>query len=94
MSEYFYKKYKTATDDVIKAQFYGIQEGCPVCNHNEDDKMYWASKYSTLIKRTPIFMNSPNRDKLASDNNEANKFTLVDRYMLNYGDWLKTMSDV
>lgn len=56
--------------------------------------MYWAGKYSTLIKRTPIFMNSPNRDKLASDNNEANKFTLVDRYMMNYGDWLKTMSDV
>lgn len=39
-------------------------------------------------------MNSPNKDKLASDNNEANKLSLVDRYMLNYGDWLKTMSDV
>lgn len=24
VSEYFYKKYKSATDDVIKAQFYGI----------------------------------------------------------------------
>lgn len=39
-------------------------------------------------------MNSPNKDQEASDNNEANKLPLVDRYMLNYGDWLKTMSDV
>jgi len=39
-------------------------------------------------------MNSPNKDKDAPDNNEANKFPIVDRYMLNYGDWDKTMKDV
>ena len=39
-------------------------------------------------------MNSPNKDPIQPDNNEANKFPIVDRYMLNYGDWLKTIADV
>lgn len=39
-------------------------------------------------------MNSPNKDHDAPDNNEANKFPMIDRYMLNYGDWVKTMSEV
>jgi hypothetical protein len=39
-------------------------------------------------------MGSPNKDKDAPDNNEANKLPMIDRYMLNYGDWTKTMKDV
>lgn len=94
VSEYFYKKYKSSTDDVLKAQFFGIQEGCPVCMFDQTDQQHWADTYSNLIKTTPIFMNSPNKDPDAPDNNEANKFPMIDRYMLNYGDWVKTMSEV
>tara|TARA_B110000285_G_scaffold30786_1_gene31589 strand:- start:54 stop:185 length:132 start_codon:yes stop_codon:yes gene_type:complete len=39
-------------------------------------------------------MNSPNKDSDAQDNNEANKFPMIDRYMLNFGDWLMTMQAV
>jgi hypothetical protein len=77
----------SSTDDIIKAQFYGIQEGCPVCNRDETDFVHFADIYNDLIKKTPIFMNSPNKDPIQPDNNEANKFPIVDRYMLNYGDW-------
>ena len=39
-------------------------------------------------------MGSPNKDKDSNDNNEANKFPFIDRYMLNYKDWKGTLAQV
>ena len=41
-----------------------------------------------------MFMNSPNKDKDSKDNNEANKFPIVDRYMLVSKDWDGTVAQV
>jgi hypothetical protein len=46
------------------------------------------------VKETPMFMNSPNMDKDSKDNNEANKFPIIDRYMLVYKDWIGTLAQV
>jgi hypothetical protein len=37
ISQYFFNKYKTSYDDYLKSKFYGIQEGCPVCDKKDDD---------------------------------------------------------
>jgi len=65
------------------SQLFDNQYGCPVCEKKEEDIQFWANKYSELIKSTPMFMNSPNHDKGDPSNNEASKFAVVDRYMLN-----------
>jgi len=78
----------------LKSQWFGIQEGCPVCDGNEQDTAYWADYFTKLVKETPMFMNSPNMDKDSKDNNEANKFPIIDRYMLVYKDWMGILAQV
>lgn len=41
-----------------------------------------------------MFMNSPNHDKADPDNNEASKFAVVDRYMLNQNQWDQTLEEI
>lgn len=78
----------------MKSQWYGNQEGCPVCDKKEEDIVHWANYFQVLVKETPMFMGSPNKDKDSNDNNEANKFPFIDRYMLNYKDWKGTLAQV
>jgi hypothetical protein len=37
VSEYFFNKYKTSTQDWLSSKFYGIQYGCPVCDKTDAD---------------------------------------------------------
>jgi hypothetical protein len=53
------------------SQLFDNQYGCPVCEKTDEDIQFWASKYSELIRSTPMFMNSPNHDKSDPSNNEA-----------------------
>lgn len=41
-----------------------------------------------------MFMNSPNKNKADPSNNEANKFAVVDRYMLNQRDWGTSLGEI
>ena len=65
VAEYFYKKYREPnTSEWIKSKWFGIQEGCPVCNRKEEDVLFFAEKYIKLVKNAPMFMNSPNKSIL------------------------------
>jgi hypothetical protein len=55
---------------------------------------YFANKYIQLVKNTPMFMNSPNKDKSDPQNNEYGKFPIVDRYMSNARDWATTLGEI
>lgn len=41
-----------------------------------------------------MFMNSPNRDPDFVENPETNKFAFIDRYMIDFKSWNKTLNEI
>lgn len=55
---------------------------CPVCNATKQDVVNLAAHFDKIVRAAPMFANSPNLDQAFKGSNEGNKFTFVDRFMM------------